>query len=240
MKKHALAVAFAALSTAPALAAPVNWIDWQSWNGSTEVYGVLTTGASTVNVTFSSTANLSPAPILDTVGADYWTYGTRDPATSPFTNVGPTYAVDNIPDEKDIIRMASAATYTLTFDQAVSDIYLAFVSFNNNTMVFDTEAILLSAAGMNIDGNGTDARGYWGQTSNASISTTGSTWSLSGSSEPHGTLVLPGTFTSLQFSAGGENWYGMTFGVSEVPLPLPGLMLIGGLGALAAFRRRSV
>ena len=122
MDKQVLVGAFLALSTASVSAAAVDWIDWQTWNGSNEVSGVVNASGGPINVTFHSTASLSPSPILDTSGADYWTYGPRDPATSPYTNVGPSYAVDNIPDVKDILRMSSAATYTLTFDQAVSDI----------------------------------------------------------------------------------------------------------------------
>lgn len=235
------------LVASPLYAANVNWTDWQSWNGTDTVQGVVDDNGTAVNVTFSSTANLSPSPQLDGSGTDFWatTSGDRDPATSPYTNVDPTYGVDNVPTGTDIIRMNQASTYTLSFDQAISDIFFAFVSVNNNAFVFDTQAILLSAGGMDIDGNGTDLNGYWGGTSTTAIDdSTPGEWVLSGNGEPHGTMVLPGTFTSLTWTGGSETWHGFTMGVRgvappPVPVPVPALLLLSGLGGLALLRRRA-
>lgn len=155
--------------------------------------------------------------------------------------------MDNVPDGTDIIRLSQAATYTLSFDQAISDIFFAFVSLNSNAFTFTTEAFLLSAGGMDIDGNGTDIAGFWGSTSTAAIDdSTPGEWVLSGNGEPHGTLLLPGTFTSLTWTGGSENWHGFTMGVRSIampsvpPIPLPGSMvlILSGLGGLALLRRR--
>lgn len=244
MKTYAVAVGLAILTT-PAFSASIAWTDWTDHDTVTnQVTGTLDDNGTLVNVTLTSTAALTPAPQLNGF-VDYYSFaGNRDAATSPYTNVGPDYAVDNVPTGTDIIRTTNASTYTLSFDQAISDIYFAFVSLNTNAFVFDTEAILLSAGGMDIDGNGTDLRGYWGTTSATSVDdSVAGEWSLSGNGEPHGTVVLPGTFTSLTWTGGTEGWHGFTVGVTNValppvPVPAAGLLLIGGLGGLAMLRRK--
>lgn len=246
MIKSIAAFVSAVCLAAPAAAVNVNWADWQSTTGTTQVNGVMDDNGTTINVTFTSTSPLSPAAQLNG-GTDYWASGAfgasgRVPARSPYTNSG-TNPVNNIPTGTDIIRMSSQSTYTLTFDKLVSDIYLAFVSLNGNAWTFNTQAILLSAGGMNVDGAGVDDRGYWGSTTTTAISTpSAGQWVLSGNGEPHGTILLPGSFTSISWTGGGENWHGFTIGVEgvtvpPVPLPAGGWLLLTGLAGLALKRR---
>lgn len=247
MIKGLAATVFAALIAGPAAAVNVNWADWQSHPTPTQVNGVLDDNGTTINVMFTSTANLTPAPQLNG-GTDYWASGAfgasgRVPARSPYTNTGPN-PVDNIPTGTDIIRMTSASSYTLTFDRMVSDIYLSFVSLNRNAWTFSTQAILLSAGGMNIDGAGVDDRGYWGSSTSAAITTPNAgQWVLSGNGEPHGTILLPGSFNSISWTGGAENWHGFTIGVEgvsvpPVPLPAAGWLMLTGLAGLALSRRK--
>ncbi|MCA8884864.1 MAG: hypothetical protein KDA50_14115 [Rhodobacteraceae bacterium] len=247
MKKLLMAAVVAAVTAGPAAAVNVNWADWQSWNGTTTVNGVLDDNGTTVNVQFTSTANLTPAPQLNGLGTDYWQNfrSGRNAATSAYTNVGGN-PVNNIPTGTDIIRMASASSYTLTFDQLVSDVYLSFVSLNGNAWTFSTQAVLLSVGGMNVDGNGTDDNGYWGGSTTTAVSVNAAgQWVLSGNGEPHGTLLLPGSFSQITWTGLSENWHGFTVGVKgvtppappTVPVPAAGLLLAGGLALLSRLRR---
>lgn len=232
------------LAAGQAAAVNVNWTDWQTRTGAT-VDGQLIVGATTVDVTYSNSAG-SIAFAQLTGGIDYWQNapGGRNPAISPYTSVGPN-GNDNIPTGTDVIALAAQATHTLTFSEAISGIYFGFMSINGNTLTFDTPVSLLSATLQNIDGNGTDAGGYWG-TGNPTVTTAGSDHVLTGNGEAHGTLFIPGSFSTLSFTTSiFENWHGFTVGVAglapppppAIPLPAAGLLMIGALGALAGLRR---
>ena len=132
------------------------------------------------------------------------------------------------------------------FDQLVSDVYLSFVSLNGNAWTFSTQAVLLSVGGMNVDGNGTDDNGYWGGSTTTAVSVNAAgQWVLSGNGEPHGTLLLPGSFSQITWTGLSENWHGFTVGVKgvtppappTVPVPAAGLLLAGGLALLSRLRR---
>jgi len=243
-KKMAIAALFT-LAASQVAAVNVNWTDWQTRTGAT-VAGELQVGATTVDVTYSNSAG-SIAFAQLTGGIDYWQNARagRNPATSPYTSVGPN-GNDNIPTGTDVIAMSAQATHTLSFSEAISGIYFSFMSINGNTLTFDTPVSLLSATLQNIDGIGTDDRGYWGS-GNPTVTTSGPEYILTGNGEAHGTLFIPGSFSSLSFTTSiSENWHGFTVGVAgltlpppppAIPLPAAGFLMIGAIGALAGLRR---
>lgn len=241
--KTAIAALFT-LAAGQAAAVNVNWTDWQTRTGAV-VTGELAVGATTVDVTYGNSANSISFAQL-TGGIDYWQNGGggRNPATSPYTSVGPN-GNDNIPTGTDVIALAAAATHTLTFSEAISGIYFSFMSINGNTLTFSTPVSLLSATLQNIDGNGVDDRGYWGF-GNPAVTVSGSDYVLAGNGEAHGTLFIPGSFSTLSFTTSiNEAWHGFTVGVARlapppppaIPLPAAGMLMIGALGALAGLRR---
>lgn len=244
MIKAALFAATLGAASAPAFAVNVNWTDWDSVGAGGQVSGVMMINGTSVGVTYSNSAN-SILGAQTAGGTDYWTNGffsaTRNAGTSGYTSTGPN-GNDNIPTGSDIIRTVSAATHTFTFLTEVKDLYFSFVSINQNVLTFDTPIEVLSLAGRDLDGNGTDASGFWG-IGDAALSSSGSNYSITATGEPHGTLFVPGAFTSLSFTtSANENWHGFTIGAaslpSQVPLPAAGVLLIAGLGAVAGLRRK--
>lgn len=240
MLKTVLGVLAALVLAAPAHAVNVSWVDWQSRNGTT-VDGVLTVGLETINVQFTTTA-VGIFGVQTNGGIDYWQNNRagRSPATSPYTSVGPK-GNDNIPTGTDIVQLSFEGTHTLTFDKPITDIYMSFVSINGNTYDFGANEIqLLSATRMNIDGNGIDDGGYWG--AGTPLINGPAPWTMFGSGEAHGTLLLPGTFSSLSWTTTREFWHGFTIGIEgvatpRVPLPAAGWLAIAGLGALGGLKR---
>ena len=128
-----------------------------------------------------------------------------------------------------MIRVVGPSAFTLSFDQAVTDLSMALVSVGQPGLpvTYDfSDSFTASAAGNN----------YWG---------TGS-YTISGDDfigrEYNGVLSFVGSFSSISFSTNpGENWHGFNFAseklssVSEpTSLALFGLGLIG----LAASRKR--
>lgn len=237
----ALPIAALALSLAavPASAAPVNWTDWQAFStggGSSTVAGQLTVGATTVDVTFDGAFAFAQ---LGT-GTNYWAHN-PGLGGSPYTNSGAN-AVDNAPTASEMIALAAAGTFTLTFSQAIDGLVLSFISLNGPSWTFDQDFSILSVSGQNIDGAGTDAPGYWGSGS-VTKTVAGSNYTLSGSGEPHGSIMFLNPITTLTFSNNGfENWRGFTVGVqglavAPVPVPAAGLLLLGALGMLGGVSR---
>lgn len=241
--KTAVLAAIVGAVAAPAFAVNVNWTDWQSGSTGAGILaeGVMTVDGTDIDVEYSNSAG-SIFGLQTSGGTDYWQNGRsgRNAATSGYTSTG-TNGNDNIPTGVDIIQAGAQATHTFRFLTEVQDIYLSFVSINRNSLTFDTPFELLSITGGNLDGNGTDSNGYWGN-GGATLTSTPSTYSLTASGETHGTLFIAGAFTELSFTtSASETWHGFTVGAastpSEVPLPAAGLMLMAGLGAVAGLRR---
>jgi len=153
-------------------------------------------------------------------GTNYWTEGTPAPYTGG--------SVSNAPPSPDIISLNAGGTKTITFSQTVTNPYIAFVSWNGNTAVFDHPFVKIS-----------DGCGYWGCGTFAAFGN-----AFIGSGEVHGILQFPGTFTTLSFADTNENWHGLTIGIDGVAaVPEPptwALMMlgIGGLGAMLRTNRR--
>ncbi|WEF24257.1 VPLPA-CTERM sorting domain-containing protein [Paracoccus sp. S3-43] len=230
----------------PAAAKSVNWIDWQSHQATAEgftAYGQITSGTEVIDVTYR---NKTGVGFIQTgTGVDYFTGGATN---SPYTSIGPD-GVDNRPPAAELIALQYAGPQTLSFSKAVANLYLSYVSLNGNGWRFDQDFKILSNTGANIDGAGADSAGYWGSGNVVRVDNGDGTYSLNSTGgEPHGTILLPDTFTMLTWtSLTNEYWNGFTVGVegtdeqvnpAPVPLPAGAWLMLTGLGLVAGLRRR--
>lgn len=220
--KTKLAVAASLLASAvPGHAVDVIWADWTS-STQTSVSGTLGTSPTPVDIEFSSPVGFA---FVQTNGGNYWwTEGNPAPYTSG--------SVDNAPPTSDIIALSTGSVKTITFSAPISDLYIAFISWNGNVVDFDRPFVKVS-----------EGCGWWG----CGTFSLGAGDVFTGSGEVHGILYFPGTFTTLSFTDTNENWHGLTIGVAGLaPPPTPGIpepaswaMMIAGFGlAGAAMRTR--
>ena len=148
-------------------------------------------------------------------GTDYY-------VPNVFTGPG----VPNAPNNCEIIALNSGGLKTITFSQAVVNPYLALVSWNGQPPTPFNGPLQVIAQGC----------GFWGcGTMNASGNT------LFTSGEVHGTVQLIGTYNSISFTDGGENWHGITVGANVTATPEPStyaLMATGLVGIFGIARRR--
>lgn len=234
-------VAALALAGAGAQAGTVSWTDWQTGGTSGGVFtgnGTISAGGTAVGVTYANPQGV--AFFQSSGGTDYW--GNRTSTTSPYTSA----QVDNAPTGTDIIGVSAAGWQTITFSQAVRNIYISFVSLNANGYGFLNQDFTLLSYGHPNDGN---SCGYWGCGTSAKQVVNvaeGTEYRLVGTGEPHGTIMLTGDFTSLSWrNLNGEFWNGFTIGIDGVapePAPVPepaSLALVGlGLAGLRLTRRK--
>lgn len=201
---------FLLASASVAVADVVSWTDWSS-SAPGSVVGTLDTGSSTVNVTATGVFGFVQT---SGGGTNYWIPSA--PYLSP--------VVDNAPPGTDIIALNPGGTETITFSAAVHDPLLALVSWNSNTVDFNTPIEILSF-GQGFWGNGTPILNADGD-------------GFLGSGEVHGVIRLPGDFTSISFTHTSENWHGFTVGVLGLAgpppppngVPEPGTLLLLGTG----------
>lgn len=209
--------ALAALATAGlAQAGTVSWTDWTSAiDGTATVNGSLTSGGSTVGVTFVG----AHGTVQTNGGTNYWS------PSGPYLSA----TVGNEPPASDIIELNAGGTAIITFTQAVVDPLIALVSWNGNTVDFGVPIEVLSFGS-----------GFWGNGTPV-LNATGT--GFFGSGEVHGVIRLPGTYTSIIFTHTSENWHGLTVGVvalADNQAPEPSSVLLAGLAlAGAALRRRA-
>lgn len=217
MTKLSLISLLALTATATtAQAVTVNWADLtgQSTN---QVNGTITVGPDSIGVTFDGAYSFAQTA----GGTNYWTQGTPAPYTGG--------SVDNAPPASDIIALSQGGLKTITFSQAVTDPYLALVSWNGNTVSFGQPFEVIS-----------QGCGYWGCGTFTNVTPTG----FVGSGELHGIIRFQGTFSSISFTDTSENWHGIQIGIAGLANPVPGipeptswLMMIAGFGLVGTMAR---
>ena len=211
MKKHIIALVitgfFGFLSIQNAAAIP--WIDWETTSS-----GSLTVGSTSIGV--SMTGN----PIA-LVNGDYYYNNGNTGGTSPSGTYGGLAP-------SDLIQVNAGGSYTLTFEEAIINPYIALVSVGRSYLpiTYDfNDPFSVISSGSN----------YWGYTG---YSTSGDDFT---GREFNGVLQFAGTFSSISFGIGpNEYWHGFNFGVEDVAVPEPStlLLLSVGLIGIAASRKR--
>lgn len=206
--------------TTHAQAAPVSWVDWTSGQAgaSGSASGVLTIADQTVNVTFSGELRYAQT----SGGANYWN------PTAPYTSA----QVDNAPPAADILTFVQPSARTFTFSAPVQDLFLAIVSMNSNSYVFDRDFEIVSFGA-----------GYWGNGTMTRTDLGNGSYALSGTGEPHGVIRFTGAISTFTLtSTRAEDWHGVTVGTYGIAAPVPEpsgwALMLAGLGLTGALVRR--
>jgi hypothetical protein len=218
-------LALAGLTAAPAMALPVYWADWTAatTGASGSAQGTITVdNGDTVGVTYSgdlafaSTSNSPPG---------FW--------TGP-DNTYQSAAVDNRPDNGDILAISASTSRTLTFSTAVDNLFFAVVSLNGNGYLFDHDFTVESFGA-----------GYYGNGTLTKQVTNDGRFMLVGSGEGHGVIRFNEAVSSITWSSQtAEYWNGFTVGtygtapVAAVPEPETYAMMACGLAVVGFMTRR--
>ena len=206
MKLHMFVAASAMVASAANVQAThVLWADWSQRPTFTAVTG--TVGG--VDVRYDGShdfVQLGSDPI------DYW------------KPTGYTQNLVNRPVGTDLIGLVDGGTKTITFAKPVTDVFMAFTSWNGVDVTFDRPFTVFSKG-----------PGFWGS---GDFLVNGTSTGFLGLGEVHGVLKFAGTVTSLSFTDTFDNWHGFTIGVGAVPEPQSWAMLIAGFGLVGATMRR--
>lgn len=242
--KHLLLATTLIFAASQVAAKTVNWIDWTSSTNDSSgfsAFGTITSGTETIDVTYNNPQGV--AFIQTGTGLNYFTG-----SPSPYTSTGPN-GNDNAPPGAEMIALRFAGTQSLTFSKPVENLYYSFVSMNGNGYGFSQDFEILSFTGGNVDGAGTDGRGFWGSGGVERVENIDGTFSLNATGgEPHGTIFFDDVFSVLTWdSLTSENWNGFTIGVEGtqdqvsgvVPLPAGGVLLLSALGLLGWRARKT-
>ena len=216
--KLAFASLVAMTVAAQAQAVIVNWADLTSANNNGQVGGTITVGSETIDVNYSGGYSFAQT----SGGTNYWS------PTAAYTSG----SVENAPGTSDIIALGAKGTRTITFSKAVSDVYLALVSWNGNSATFDQALETISFG-----------QGYWGNGTFTNVTP----YSFVANGELHGVIRFTGTFNQVTFTDGAdEYWHGIQIGIAGiappstpgVPEPATWAMMLTGFGMVGAFARR--
>ncbi len=235
MKALRIAVLAAALLGAAQVgAAPVIWTNWTSGTA-----GAAGSAAGAIDL---GPAGADASDIAVSYGGEIHFIQTA-PATNYWTGPNTTYQsalVDNRPGSTDIIALSRATSKTLTFSQAVDNLFFAVVSLNGNGYSFNEDFEIVSFG-----------PGFWGN-GTLTKQLVGSEFRLIGAGEPHGVIRFNRAVSSITWSSlTNETWNGFTVGTyglapppGELPptpaIPEPSTYALMGLGlaALAGVARR--
>jgi hypothetical protein len=216
------ALAGLVLGAGGAKAATISWADLTAANGTNNVSGTINTGSGTANVTINTGSVNYGFAQVNNAGTNYWSTGSWNGSY-------------NKPATSDIVALNGAGTTTITFSQAVTNPYLALISWNGAVVTFnDTFSIVAQGAGY--FGGGAL---YVPNSTNTGFTETG---------ENDAILQFAGTLTSLTITdTVPEYWHGLTVGIGGIAppptggVPEPGtwaLMLLGAGAAGLALRSR--
>ena len=214
------AVATAALLAATSAGAVT--VAWTGWTGATDTVasGQIVSGTTTLDVTLATSGEALNF-IQTGTGTNYFTE--PNAASLPYTGG----IVDDAPPAAEMVSLNAGGTKTITFSQAVTNPYIAFVSWNGNAATFSQPFEKIS-----------EGCGYWG----CGTFDLGADNTFVGNGEVHGLLRFVGTFTTLTFTDSSENWHGLTIGIGgvadTVPEPSSWALLIAGFGVVGATLRR--
>ena len=210
IKKNFAALTLGSVALLGMQTASAGWIDWAS-----ATQGTMDIAGTSVGVTLSGT---TPNGF---VNGDYY----YNNSSTGGTSVSGTY-LGLAPS--DMIRVVGPSSFTLSFDQAVTDLSMALVSVGQPGLpvTYDfNDSFTASAAGNN----------YWN---------TGS-YTINGDDfigrEYNGVLSFSGSFSSISFSTNpGENWHGFNFASNALSVSEPASFVLLGLGliGLATSRKR--
>ena len=189
-----LALAMCTLLAEPTRAATVAWTSWQRFDASTAT-GRITVGESTTEVRIDVGSAGFAFVQSGGEGTYYWTE--VEPALRPYTGG----AVANAPPTPDIVALNKGGPKTITFSPAVTNPYIALLSWNGNTVRFSAPFEKVS------EGCGEFGCGTFSLRPGNSFY---------GDDEPHGIIRFLGTFSSITFTDTTEDWHGLTVGIDGV------------------------
>jgi len=204
-------IPLAAALLIPSAASAVTIVDWANLTNASA--GIVSGTVDGVGVQYSGSYSFAQT---NGAGTNYWLPDNYSQGL-----------VTPLPDS-DVIALNDGGTKTITFTSPVTNVFLAFNSWNGNHVTFDRPFTIISQGGS-----------YWGSGTFAPF---GGNTGFDGIGEVVGVLEFSGTFSSLSFTDSSENWHGIQIGLdgsrTTVPEPITLSLFWAGLAGAVAARRR--